>query len=228
MMFLSILLYIVLSEIIFSFAEHQTHQNIMHKRFLPEWIYKKYPKIFQEVFEGHAIRHHAIWYRQFDFELHPEGKDDNIRFRLGEIIVALICFLPITCLFYLISPLAGVTFVVTLLVHALTWNTIHSQMHLPKATFFADWGVFRWLAIHHYLHHQLTNKNYNIVCPLADYVLGTKIQPRMRDLRELMRLGYLKPRTTRTAMRLNKLRNQITYERQTVLIKNSEPALKSS
>jgi len=226
-MFLSLILYILLSEIIFSFAEHQTHRYFMHKKVLPEWIYRKYPSIFKDVFEGHAIRHHGIWYRQFDFEPHPEGREDNIKFRPVEIITALILFLPIDFLFLNISPLATVTFVVMLLIHAYTWNTIHSQMHLPKKVFFADWGIFRWLAIHHYLHHQLTNKNYNIVFPLADYILGTKIKPRKRDLRELLRLGYLKPRTIRTEMRLKKLRSQIALQRETVLIPDSEPILKS-
>ncbi|MCF4969119.1 sterol desaturase family protein [Nostoc sp. CMAA1605] len=225
-MLLSLVVYILLSEIIFSFAEHQTHQNFMHKKVLSEWFYKKYPNVFKEVYEGHAIRHHGIWYRQFDFEPHPEGSDDNIRFRAVEIITALVLFLPIDLLFWMISPLAGVTFVVMLLIHAFTWNTIHTQMHQPSDTFFADWGVFRWLATHHYLHHQFTNKNYNIVFPLADYILGTKIKPRMRDLRELLRLGYLKPRTARTELRLKKWRNQVALQRQTVLIQDFEPAFK--
>jgi hypothetical protein len=213
-MILSLITSIVLSETIFSFAEHQMHENFMHKKVLPRRFYQKPYMILQEIFEGHAVRHHGVWYRDFDFEANPEGKNDNIKFRLVDILIVLTCLLPIACLFFSFSLLAGVTFIVMLLIHAFLWNTMHSQMHLPQPVFFADWSIFRWLAVHHYMHHQFTNKNYNIVVPLADYILGTKIEPRRKDLRELLRLGYLKPRSPKTEIRLQKIRNKIATQRE--------------
>jgi len=47
------------------------------------------------------------------------------------------------------------------------------------------------------MHHQLTNKNYNIVFPLADYIVGTNVKPRIGDLCQMLYLGYLTPRSAR-------------------------------
>ncbi|MBD2136916.1 hypothetical protein H6F32_04775 [Anabaena sp. FACHB-1237] len=204
---------IVVSEIVFSFTEHQMHSRVMHKKTLPKWFYKKYP-IFEDIFEGHAIRHHGIWYRDFDFEPNEAGRNDNIRFRTLDVIIIMTCLLPINALFFAVSPICGITFIVMLLIHGNVWNTIHTQMHLPTPAFFSNWGIYKWLAVHHYMHHQFTNKNYNIVFPLADYILGTKIPARRKDIRELLRLGYIEPKSARTKLILAKLRSQIATKRE--------------
>ncbi len=212
--------------VVFSFAEHQIHRHLMHKKFLPGWVYTKFDQL-QEIWEAHAVRHHGIWYREFDFETHPEGIHDNIEFRLVDTATIFILVLPLNLLFFAASPLAGITFMVMLLVHNYWWNRLHSQMHLPKPVFFANWGLFRWLARNHYMHHQMTDKNYNVVLPFADYFLGTQTEPRTRDLRELLRLGYLKPRSAKTQVRLEKVRNQVAAKRLEIVFAKTQVAVQS-
>jgi sterol desaturase/sphingolipid hydroxylase (fatty acid hydroxylase superfamily) len=62
-------------------------------------------------------------------------------------------------------------------------------MHKPEQRFFADYPVFKYLARHHYLHHVHGNTNYNVVLPLADYVLGKVCKPSRADLRGMHRMG---------------------------------------
>jgi sterol desaturase/sphingolipid hydroxylase (fatty acid hydroxylase superfamily) len=47
------------------------------------------------------------------------------------------------------------------------------------------------LARHHYLHHRYPNKNFNVVFPLADYVLGTNARANEADLAGMRAEGLL-------------------------------------
>ena len=38
------------------------------------------------------------------------------------------------------------------------------------------------------MHHRRTNRNFNVVIPLADHLLGTVVKPGLADLREMLRL----------------------------------------
>lgn len=209
---LIVVLSVVASYIAISLIEHQVHQNLMHKRRLPKWAYRVWPYIM-EIYEGHAVRHHGIWYRDFDFEPHPDGRHDNIDIRLVETAWLFLAFAPIMLVFFAVSPIAGVVWIIMGIAHDRLWNILHNQMHMPEPVFFADWGLYRWLARHHFMHHQATNKNYNIVFPFADFVLGTVSKPRIRDLREMMRLGYLKPKSRRAKARLEAIRTKVEYSR---------------
>ena len=214
---LLITLSVLCSYIVISFAEVGIHKNLMHGKNLPKFIYGISPYII-EVFEAHAIRHHAHWYREFDFEPDPEGRHDNILLRPIETILALILFAPVVVLFFVISPVLGVTFIVMPFIHNKLWNLLHTQMHMPKPLFFVKWEVYRWLARHHYMHHQFTNKNLNVAFPLADYLVGSKVKPRMRDLRQMLYLGYLTPRSARVKARVEVRRAAVEKERAALLV----------
>ena len=45
-----------------------------------------------------------------------------------------------------------------------------------------DWTIYRFLARYHWLHHRYPDKNFNVVFPLADYVLGTRARANDVDL----------------------------------------------
>ena len=62
------------------------------------------------------------------------------------------------------------------------WNKIHMEMHKPEDRFFTRWSVYKFLARHRYLHHRYSNKNFNVVFLLADYVLGTNARANEADL----------------------------------------------
>jgi hypothetical protein len=53
------------------------------------------------------------------------------------------------------------------------YEYIHWCMHLPKARRLEQAWVFRRLNGHHLLHHRYMHKNFNVVFPLADFLLGT-------------------------------------------------------
>jgi hypothetical protein len=90
-------------------------------------------------------------------------------------------------------------------------------MHIPKQAFFRNWGAFQFLARHHFMHHEQVDKNFNVVFPLADFVLGSVARPTLGNVREMMRLGYLAPRRPLSAAQLERRRRDIAAHRETVL-----------
>jgi hypothetical protein len=59
------------------------------------------------------------------------------------------------------------------------YEYIHWCMHLPKARRVEKPWWFRKLNGHHLLHHRYMHKNFNVVLPLADLILGT-LMPRAK------------------------------------------------
>jgi sterol desaturase/sphingolipid hydroxylase (fatty acid hydroxylase superfamily) len=53
------------------------------------------------------------------------------------------------------------------------YEYMHWCMHLPRRRYVERTGVFFRLNGHHLLHHRYMKKNYNVVLPLADLLLGT-------------------------------------------------------
>ena len=82
-------------------------------------------------------------------------------------------------------------FVASAFAHNRLWNALHRQMHIPEDVFFKDWKVYRFLARYHFMHHQMNGRNFNVVCPLADFVLCRTAKPRVRDIRNMLTLGLL-------------------------------------
>lgn len=54
-----------------------------------------------------------------------------------------------------------------------TYEYIHWCMHLPRKRNVERSGIFFRLNGHHLLHHRYMRKNFNVVLPLADLLLGT-------------------------------------------------------
>lgn len=54
-----------------------------------------------------------------------------------------------------------------------TYEYLHWCMHLPRRRTVERSGIFFRLNGHHLLHHRYMHKNFNVVLPLADLLLGT-------------------------------------------------------
>ncbi|MDQ7089261.1 MAG: hypothetical protein Q9M50_01240 [Methylococcales bacterium] len=180
----------------------------MHHKKFPERVYDRMPYLL-EVFESHAVRHHSIWYRKFDYEPDPIGREENLEILLVDIFAMLLLTLPAWATLMWFNPLAGIIFISMFFIHRFLWNTIHRQMHIPKDVIFRNWKIYRFLARHHFIHHQDMGKNFNVVFPLTDTLFGTVGKANKSDIREMLRLGYLLPRSTRIQ---NKFQAQVNQE----------------
>jgi len=159
-----------------SFIEHQVHAQLMHRR---NYFSDRSPK-YKRVFEAHAIKHHGHYSKIFSDEPVPEGEDEEIRLTVHK---APMKSIPAAALIALFSWQGAMIFVAVITFHHWAWNKIHLEMHKPEKRGFSNWPIYKFLAEYHWLHHRYPNKNFNVVFPFADYVLGTCAKPNAEDLR---------------------------------------------
>lgn len=186
---LQIIISSIVSLIVISFMEYMIHRYLMHEG-LPEWFYKLLPVLKNFMYQ-HRVLHHSVYYKQFDHEPDPVGRDLNIKIELWQSAIIGLLVLPVLVIIaWLLSAVPVLIFVAFALAHNLTWNLIHSEMHKPKHAFWTRWGIYKFLAQHHYMHHQDTHSNFNITVPLADFVLATHAKANSIHMKEITRLGY--------------------------------------
>ncbi|MGJ8633998.1 MAG: sterol desaturase family protein [Luteolibacter sp.] len=154
-----------------SFFEWTLHKYVMHK---PLGKFR-YP------FEAHAIVHHQVFKADKTYHLQDQKDKETIPMAWwnGAVIV-LIGVIP----FVLVSLVVGEwAFVLggflAFAGYYCFYEYIHWCMHLPKARRVEKPEWFRRLNGHHLLHHRYMHKNFNVVLPLADLLLGT-LMPRAK------------------------------------------------
>ena len=179
-----LLAWFVVVAVVMSFIEHQVHRRLMHRK---HRLSGRLPAL-KKVFEHHAILHHGHYHQIFTDAPVPPGHDRHLRLSLTE---GLLEALPIAVLMTTLSWQGAMTFVMVVCLHHGMWNQIHLEMHKPEQRFFSQWATYKFLARHHYLHHRYPHKNFNVVFPLADYVLGTNVRASQADLEDMARLGLL-------------------------------------
>jgi|688.fasta_scaffold27834_5 hypothetical protein len=177
MFLLQIVGWFIFSCIVMSFIEHQVHSKLMHKRSIER---------FKRTFEAHAIVHHKHYSNIFSDEPVPPGEDREIRLTVRK---APIKAMPVALLIALFSFPGAVIFIAVVTMHHWIWNKIHLEMHKPEGKSFSGWWIYQFLARYHYLHHRYPNRNFNVVFPLADYVLNTHARPTQSDIKDMHELG---------------------------------------
>lgn len=166
-----------------SFFEWYLHKNIMHKPFLGFFTY---------AFNAHAKVHHHMYKADHTYQTDDLEKAEKIPMAWwnGPVLIlftlAIDIAIPIV-LYYLAQhnhapswmwkTYVASTVLASVLYFA-TYEYIHWCMHLPeekKERMIQRSSIFRWLNGHHLLHHLYMHKNFNVVCPLADWCLGTLV-----------------------------------------------------
>lgn len=146
-----------------SIIEHHVHRYHMHRR-------GPFDKIQPWVFRDHVKTHHAGY--RHDFEHCDPESDAEKNLELGTVF-DLILFSPAILLAAYFSISGAVVLILMTIAHALTWNAIHREMHLPSGIFFSEWPAYRYLRQYHLDHHLHPGTNFNVVCPGADWLFGT-------------------------------------------------------
>jgi Fatty acid hydroxylase superfamily len=174
--------WLIFSCILMSFIEHQVHSQLMHRK---NYLSERYPG-FKKTFEAHAIFHHGHYTKIFSDEPVPPGEDKEIQLTVRK---APMKALPFALVIALVSWQGALIFVATVVFHHWAWNKIHLEMHKPEQRKFSKWPIYKFLARYHGLHHLHPNKNFNVVFPFADYVLGTSASANERDLEFIREWG---------------------------------------
>jgi Fatty acid hydroxylase superfamily len=150
-----------------SFFEWTLHRYVMHR---PIWN-------FRYAFQAHAVVHHQTFKADQTYHLQDEKDKETIPMAWwnGPVLIA-IGVIPFALISWAIGEwgftLGGF---LAFAIYYGTYEYIHWCMHLPKARRVEKPWWFRKLNGHHLLHHRYMHKNFNVVLPLADFLLGTLI-----------------------------------------------------
>ena len=151
--------------ILASFFEWTLHRFFMHR----ETMGWRYP------FERHALVHHRVFRADHTYHLINERDKETIPMAWwnGPVLIA-ICLLP-----FLIAALLSRKWgllcggIVAFVLYYSAYEYLHWCMHLPKRRHVERSGIFFRLNGHHLLHHRYMHRNFNVVLPVADLLLGT-------------------------------------------------------
>jgi len=148
-----------------SFFEWALHRYLMHRPFGG----------FTYAFKAHAQVHHQIFRADHTYHLIDEKDKYTIPMAWwnGPVLVAAtqIPFLIISFFLGSFAFLWGSLFAGC--VYYAVYEYMHWCMHLPRKRNIERSGIFFRLNGHHLLHHRYMHKNFNVVLPLADLILGT-------------------------------------------------------
>ncbi len=148
-----------------SFFEWTLHRYVMHRPLGP----------FRYPYRAHALIHHRIFRADHSYHLIEEKDKWTIPMAWwnGPVLV-LLCVLPFAAVSWWMNDFGlGLGALVAFAAYYGTYEYLHWCMHLPRKRSIERSGVFFRLNGHHILHHRYMHKNFNVVLPLADLILGT-------------------------------------------------------
>ncbi|MGH8005344.1 MAG: fatty acid hydroxylase [Limisphaerales bacterium] len=134
---------------------------------------------FDYPFRTHTLTHHHIFNAFDGYHLQEEEHKDKVPFAwwnapfLIGLHVPALYFLQKAADFPVLWP--GVA---AMAAYYAAYEAFHWVMHVPTGRWIEKTAAFRFLDRHHRLHHLFQYKNFNVVLPLADIVLGTFIGKR--------------------------------------------------
>ncbi len=188
------------SYVIISFIEFFAHGVLMHK---PTVLSRRMP-FFKGVLDRHRHFHHGECFPGTHFD-ESEGDCLEVNIKLpvfeGQVasfwiwgpLLLLALFFGFSSIIGMVFGLGAVIFMLSLFLHHNAWNLIHIQMHTQpekRAKWFNRSSLCLWLARNHFLHHAYPKVNFCIVCPLADWLMGTYKKPGAKDVIEMRKHGF--------------------------------------
>ena len=156
-----------------SFFEWAFHRYWLHRPWLPK-----------ECFTAHTLIHHQLCKFDDTFQVVDEEQHEALTFQWwGGLVLIVINTIPWALLTWALSAahvmrpnylFLGVIPAV-IFVYYVGYEGFHYLMHKPTLPWIERRGFFRFIKNHHRLHHVYMGKNFNVVLPLADMMLGTLV-----------------------------------------------------
>jgi hypothetical protein len=146
-----------------SFFERWYHKDVMHNQ------------AFKLAFDRHVRTHHKDTAPGHFYDPH-----DEYHVKESAVPLMFLGHLPFCLLIgWLTNWWIGAGTISGTLAYVLAYEFVHFNIHAPRKTWFQSMWLFKVLCELHRIHHYDHRKNYNVVCPLADWIC------RSLSLREL-------------------------------------------
>jgi hypothetical protein len=151
-----------------SFFEWALHRFVMHTNL----------KFFSYPYRSHAVTHHTVFGSGKDYHIMDEKHRPLVTMAWWNGPVLVVINTPAALLASLIAGTwwAVAPFLGAMTCYYIAYEYFHYCMHVPGPRWFQKTRLFRWVDTHHRLHHLAPNRNLNVVLPLADWTLRTRLK----------------------------------------------------
>ena len=151
-----------------------------------EWVYHRYwlhrPWLPPQMFTAHTLVHHQLCKHEDTFHVTEEEQEEALAFQWwgGPVLVG-INMVPWAIAALLLRGTSFPGWVVTgvigamIMLYYFAYEGLHHLMHKPTIPWIERAAFFKFIKNHHRLHHVYMGKNFNVVLPLADLLMGTLV-----------------------------------------------------
>lgn len=152
-----------------------------------EWVYHRYwlhrPWLPPAMFTAHTLVHHQLCKHDDTFRVTEPEQEEALTFQwwAAPILIALnmLPYVAAALLFHAWGSPAWTAVMCTVgvivLLYYFAYEGFHYLMHKPSLPWIERRRFFKFIEKHHQLHHVYMGRNFNVVLPLADLVLGTLV-----------------------------------------------------
>jgi hypothetical protein len=150
-----------------SLFEWVLHRFVMHRPVGP----------FTYPYRSHAITHHTTFGSGKDYHI-QEGVDHHLvtmAWWNGPVLLLLNAPAGFAAWKLSGSWIGMAVFMGVMTSYYIAYEYFHWCMHVPRGRWFQGTRLFKWVDRHHRLHHLEPMRNLNVVLPVADYLLGTRL-----------------------------------------------------
>ena len=150
-----------------TFAEWVIHGSFMHRPLAK----------FTHFYHGHVEVHHGIYGSDSSYLV---GDRPRVEIKLAwwAMPFPVAAHIPVLVAIAIIFSLpAAVGIFIALTLYQASYEYLDYCFHVPNNRWFEGMRWFMFLNEHHIQHHQRPNKNLNIVLPIADFMLRTRVKP---------------------------------------------------
>ena len=161
-----------------SFFEWFVHGKLMHGKFSINFLHKLSTKYF---YNPHQTQHHAM-YPPRSYKNSNHGDNVNLPWWAAIITVSIMA-IPGFLISYFTNYWSIVwVYVTTSTCYFLAYNYVHSCYHIPKDRWLKKTRFYKFMNRYHEIHHariktQRELINICVLCPIADFVMRTSINP---------------------------------------------------
>ena len=132
------------------------------------------PRPPKEAFRGHTIVHHGLYKGDSSYFVPVDEHPTHIL--LKPYALPLIVFIHLPLMWVIEHYVAAHTMiagVVSCTLYFVIYEYMHWNMHVPRGHYIEKFQWFQFLRNHHHLHHKYHQKNFCVLFPLADWMMGT-------------------------------------------------------
>jgi hypothetical protein len=145
-----------------SFLEWFVHRYGMHTELISKWSFRR-----------HAIEHHS---QRRSLKAFYAPVDPPTRYQVGEdsaVPLLWLAHIPLYLVLGWWNLGAGIGTALGAGFYLTAYEVLHFFIHTPRESWVQKTRLFRFYCEYHRIHHHRARWNYNVVFPLADFVLRT-------------------------------------------------------